>query len=369
MSNLAGVIRELASEHLKDVQVDGDFIHAACPFHQTKSGTPFWMSLKKGSYGCWSCSARGDSLEELLRALKISVTGSVRGIIQLAREEARRQAPIERAKKKKLARKKLVGTSLLPAKELLPIYDFDPVELINEGFSPEILAEHHIGFDRDRGKITFPVFDLEGNLIGISGRRSDIRPGPKYKFYDGWHNNGDGVRVPGELGEWYPHYTSEGIRDHLWRGNIVFPRAFSGEWKQIVVVEGFKAALWMVQHGYENTVAIMGSKMSAQQERAVRRMGAEVFVFLDANDAGRDGSEDLCYRLGAATFPVYEVGYDLVEVECSEDQDEDEVRDGLQPSDLSKEAIDLVLSNATQILRMRRPKNPNQKYAKKEGRS
>lgn len=348
MSDLAGVIRQLAGEHLKGSRDGGEFIYAECPFHDTKSGTPFYINTTKGTYGCFTCGARGPNLQAFLKQMGLKTGAAIRGVLEIAEEEARKKAPIERAKRKKLARKAFRGTSVLPASDLLPIFDNEPLDLVEEGFDPGILAEHHIGYDRDRKKITFPVFDIEGSLIGLSGRREDTAIGPKYKFYDGWHINGDGVRVPGELGNWFPTYSSDNIRDHLWRGQIVYPKVFSGQWTQIILVEGFKAALWLVQNGYLNTMAIMGSHMSFQQERIVRRLSAETFVFLDANSAGREGSEDICNRLGSATFPVYEVDYEAVDV------DDEDVREKLQPSDLNEEAIDEALRSATLRTRLRR---------------
>jgi hypothetical protein len=265
--------------------------------------------------------------------------------LQIAREEAKKRIGVERVKKAKRARQSFKGTHVLPHKELLPIFNFTPMDLVDGGFDEKTLEDHQIGYDRRHERVTFPIWDVDGNLVGISGRKGAESVGPKYKVYQGWHENADGVRVPGELGEWYPTYSSEGIRDHLWRGERVYNKIYQGLDEGLIIVEGYKAALWLAQLGWDTVVAIMGSTMTAQQERLIFRMGTPTWVFLDANYAGRRGSRDICWRLGNASFPVLECTYDSVEFDDPEG-DVSALRDDLQPDDLSEAEIDTILASA-----------------------
>jgi DNA primase len=330
---------QIAEEHLESVRVKENYISAKCPFHTVRSGTQFWVKRDTGSWGCFSCGAGGGDLKKLLKELGVRAP-KVEALIQEAKESGHRTTAREKAKRELRARADFVGVHILP-ESLLGVYDWCPTSLVEAGYSEKLLKRHGIGFDRKRNRVTFPIRDVNGNLIGISGR-TVIGENPKYKVYQGWHVNWEGKRVPGELGEWFSDYSSTDIRNHLWREQFVYKPVYTDKSSQLIVVEGYKAALWLVKHGWENTVALMGSKMTQSQERMIRKMGTETWILLDNNEAGRTGTDFICDRLGDATFPVYR---------CSYPEDADE---SAQPDDLSELVLENTLSSAMRATKRRR---------------
>ena len=330
------IIDQIARDHLRKVTLKEDFVSACCPFHKggMESHPSFWVSRSNGRWGCFACPEAGN-LRELLAHFGIKGK-RVEEALKEAEEEGKKQALIDKAKKAKKSRSTFKGDYILPD-ALLGVYDWMPVDLVEDGFSEQVLMQHDIGFDRERNRITFPIRDLYGNLIGISGR-STIGEAPKYLVYNGRRKRDDGKEVMGELGEWYPDYSNEGIKDHLWRGNFVYSEVMAGRANdQVIVVEGYKAAMWLVQHDWLETVALMGSKMSPGQERILRRMGVPVFVLLDNNGPGQEGAYYTCQRLAVSTFPVYRCYYPDY---CDEDA---------QPDDLSEEELTEVLTQAQRV--------------------
>lgn len=335
---MLGVVDDIAQQYLDHVTIKADFVSAACPFHQETTPGAFWISRESGSWGCWSCGVHGSDLGSLLEGMKIRAP-RVEKVIRLAREERKKTSDIDRVVRAKKARQQFKGTAVLP-ESLLGVWDWCPVKLLDDGFSEELIRAHDIGFDRARNRITFPIRDIAGQLIGISGR-TVIEESPKYKVYQGAHDiqsRGKTVRVKGELGEWFPHYSSTDIRNHLWRGNFVYDKLYDGDDDQLIIVEGYKAALWLVQLGYDNTVALMGARMSKQQERLIRRMGTETWLFLDNNHAGQSGMDDMSNRLGSCTSPVHRCIYPDWHDETA------------QPDDLSVEEVAATLSNAVRVV-------------------
>jgi DNA primase len=330
----------IANEHLRSVRVKDEYIAAECPFHEVKSGTQFWIHRATGAWGCFSCGARSGNLADLLKGLGVHKS-RVFALLEQEKENRKKDEQREKIRRQRKAKAEFTGIHILP-ESLLGIFDWCPTRLLEEGFSEEILLQHSIGFDRARERITFPIRDIKGQLIGISGRTVVNGVLPKYKVYQGWHTDWEGKHVPGELGEWFPDYSSTDIRNHLWRGQFVYDRLYSGRDNQLIVVEGYKAALWLVQHGYDNTVAIMGARMSFAQERLIRSMGTETWVFLDNNEAGRTGTEDMCWRLGNSTFPVYRCRYPEW---CDE---------ATQPDGLDEEELQNVLEGAVRAARRKR---------------
>ena len=332
---MLGIADTIAEEYLHLVKIKDDYISAACPFHKGGEEThpSFWINRHVGNWGCFSCSMHGGNLKKLLKEMGIA-SRRINTQIDAAAKEAELVQSRERVRAQKKARATFQGTHSLP-ESLLGVYDWLPEVMIDMGFTEEILLEHDIGYDRERDRITFPIRDIFGKLIGVSGR-STIGDLPKYKVYTGKHIV-DGKEVLGELGQWYPDYSSEGIRDHLWCGQFVYPELTKNPRGQLIIVEGYKAALWLKLHDWKTTVALMGSKMSRGQERLIRRMGVETFVLLDNNDPGQEGADQICQRLGVSTFPVYRCSYPRY---CDENA---------QPDDLDEGELEEVLSTSKRV--------------------
>lgn len=336
---MEGVVDQIAQDHLEGVRIKAHFVSASCPFHGTDRHPSFWLERSSGRWGCFSCGAGGSGIEWLLKDLGVRKPG-IEHILTEAKKDRKKTAAIAKLQKAKKARADFAGTHILP-ENILGLWNQCPVELLDAGFEMEVLQRHSIGYDDKRMRITFPIRDIKGSLIGISGR-SVNDSWPKYKVYQGPHDaiddDGKTVRRLGELGEWFPTYTSTDIRNHLYRGNFVYQKCYDGDsdGDYLIVVEGYKACLWLVQMGFENTVALMGARMSQTQERLIRRMGVPTYVLLDNNEAGHDGADSACRRLGNCTFPVYRCWY-------SEGYGEE-----TQPDDLSDEdEIQAVLESAT----------------------
>jgi len=335
---MIGLADQIAEEHLRRVRIKSDFISAACPFHKggQESNPSFWINRHVGNWGCFTCDAHGGGLKWLLKELGVS-SRKIEAQLDEAERQAEKYRKLDEVKKKKKSRKDFKGDFILPD-ALLGVYDWMPIDLVEEGFKKELLREHDVGFDRNNNRITWPIRDLYGNLVGISGRATLIGEEPKYRMYSGKRILDD-KEVLGELGEWYPTYSNEGVRDHLWRLDKCWNRLLENKDgdEQLIIVEGFKAALWMVQNGWTNTVALMGANMSPAQERIVRKLGLETFVLLDNNRPGRKGSYRICQRLAVSSFPVYEVSYPGY------------LDDDVQPDDLEEDELEEALCSARRI--------------------
>lgn len=303
------IVDEIAQQHLRAVRVKENFISAACPFHKggQERRPSFWINRHEGKWGCFTCHVGGDSLRSLLENLQVR-SSRIEGILQRAEEEAKKVASLKKAKKQKKARADFKGESILP-EELLGLYDYTPLGLIDSGFDEEVLKRHWVGYDTNLNRITYPIFDVYGNLVGISGRQPDGHV-PKYKVYQGWHEV-EGKRYPGELGEMFPKYSSDNIKDHLWRAHFFFEELYYNPPKDgyVVLVEGYKAGLWLVQIGYEYTGVLMGSYISPKQTQIVRRLGVPIYVFMDNDPPGRRASRKISRGLAKTCPVVYECSY------------------------------------------------------------
>lgn len=329
------LILQIAKENLQRVHARDRYVGSACPFHKggRERKPSFYISLDEGYWKCSSCGEGGPDIKSLLA--RLGVRGPVIDAqIEIAQREVRQNRVLNEAKRKAKARVSFEGVYTLPD-SLLGVYDWVPLALVRKGFKKEVLRAHEIGYDRERNRITFPIRDIKGSLVGVYGRQPEGMT-PKYIAYSGRHTL-NGREVPGELGEAFPDYSCEGIKDHLWRGHLVFDRLYSGKEKQQIVVEGFKAGLWLVQLDWQNTVGTEGTEFTEQQVRLLRRTGADTWVFFDNDPAGRRASKKLCRLLAKSNSArTFEVSYP-------------EDREYAQPDDLTEEEVERCLSNAERI--------------------
>jgi len=270
-------IRSIANTYLQKVRKSGpENIMSLCPFHVKADGTAerhpsFAMSLVNGLWFCHSCQSSGN-LYTFLRDVGLSPI-QIEFHHGMTVEAAKRNAPTPM---NPLAAPVISNN---PIEEgLLGIFEACPLSLLQSGFHEATLKHFSIGFDETHMRITYPVRDLVGKLVGISGR-SVTDHWPKYKIYDQEYTTWD---LPARHG-WDK-------RSCLWNANAVYPQLlFQSSPSYIVVVEGFKACMWLWQCGIKNVVALIGTYLSPEHQWILERLGAPVYLFLDNNEPGQIG--------------------------------------------------------------------------------
>ena len=333
---MLGIVDQIAQEYLSRVKIKDKHIAAACPFHKggQERHPSFWIDRETGAWGCFTCQVKGRSLKNLLQEMEVG-SRKIKAEIEEAEKDAVKVAKVSEARRKKKANASFEGEYILP-EALLGVFEFLPTTLVEQGFSEETLMAHDIGYDKRNDRITFPIRDIVGNLVGINGRSTNPEDMPKYKVYSG-RRLIDGEWVDGELGAWYDKYSNDGVRNHWWRGHIVYPRLIDDPGGQLILVEGYKASMWMDQNGWHNVMAAMGTQMTKTQERIVRRLGVPTWILTDNNPPGREAALQWGRRLANSSFPVY-IGY------YPNYSDED-----AQPDDLDGKELEEVLSSSERI--------------------
>lgn len=321
-----------------------------CPFHKEgKERTPsFSINTEKGLFNCFTCHEAGDIRHLLvLLGLPRSQVDSETAVVKPILDRNREQYKFEQ-KHFFSNRDPFLADFILP-EAIMGIYEWMPLKLVEDGFDPELLRKLEIGYDKNNNRITYPLRDMYGNLAGFSGGATTKEQQPKYKVYQGRRRGANRRMIPGDFGEWfdqkYPDYRCEN-HDFLWNFDKVLPRleSMSEGDSTVYVVEGFKACMWMVQSGFHNTVALMGSYISERQQRMLHMLGGRVCLFLDNDRPGREATfnvGDLLWRPMYGRIDV--VQYPEVDVQAS-------LHDGLksQPDDYEADAIrELVKQRVT----------------------
>jgi len=289
-------VLELVSRHLKhklNPSGGGNFV-TKCPFHKggEEKKPSFSVNPDKGVFQCFTCHVSGD-IEYLLKLLGLpsfQIDVEIKHIKPFL-EKNKEQLRFEKQHQFSKGTNPFEVPIELP-EQLLGVYDWMPLKLVEQGFQPEVLQKMEVGFDRNQQRITYPIRDLYGTLGGIAGGATLDWQSPKYKVYQGGGRDQWNRKYFGDFGDWfdeqYPGYRFEN-HNYLWNFHRVLKnlRATSDPNATVYLVEGYKACMWMIQSGFENTVALMGSYVSEMQIQSLSLLTCNVVLFLDNDQAGR----------------------------------------------------------------------------------
>lgn len=273
-----------------------------CPFHSEKTPS-FHVDPVKQLYYCFGCGNGGSVIQfvmgvenlDYIEAVKFladkagillpegedekykEIARKKKQILKINVEAARffyeqiedeknsfaREYLASRGIKRRTVRKFGIGYSL---KDWDALYK----HLKAKGYDDDILLESGLVlknknggyYDRFRGRIIFPIFDLRGNVLGFGGRVLDNSE-PKYM------NS--------------PETMVYNKRKHLYGLNF----AKNSSHKRIIVVEGYMDVISLFQFGIINTVASLGTALTESQGRLLKKYTEEIIISFDADTAGK----------------------------------------------------------------------------------
>ena len=145
--------------------------------------------------------------------------------------------------------------------------------LKKRGYKEEILLEAGLIlrsekkgnlYDRFRNRVMFPVFDVKGNVIGFGGRVLDDSK-PKY------------LNSPETI------IFQKGI--NLYGLNFAIKNNLKEDF--IIIVEGYMDLIALHQAGITNVVASLGTALTVNQARLLKRYVSKVIISYDADVAGQ----------------------------------------------------------------------------------
>jgi len=117
-------------------------------------------------------------------------------------------------------------------------------------------------YDRFRGRIMFPIYNVTKNIIGFGGRAID-GSNPKYL------NS--------------PETALFSKRSNLYALSL----AKRNNNDQMIIVEGYMDCISLHQYGFKRTVASLGTALSKEQARLLKKYTKGVILAYDADEAGQ----------------------------------------------------------------------------------
>ena len=303
-------IVEIVSEYVK-LKRNGRTFWGCCPFHNEKTPS-FSVSPERQTYHCFGCGKGGDifsfimdtehlefreALERLAERAGVTLS---RGQQNSAAQRVNRDINLTAldfflesltAAGGEPARKYLERRSLpLDVCRRFEIgwapnsWDMLVRRLQKKGFtSAQILESGLAGegrdggcYDRFRGRVIFPIYNITGRLIGFGGRMIDgegakYLNSPESRLFNKRHN----------LYLLDKAKTSMNAKGHA------------------ILTEGYLDAIRAHLFGYTNTVASLGTALTQEQASLIKRMTGLCYICYDSDSAGQEAALRAMYTLHA----------------------------------------------------------------------
>ncbi len=301
----AADIVEIVGEHVR-LKKRGRTWEGLCPFHEEKTPS-FSVDAEKGLYYCFGCHQGGDVFKFVMQQENLNFPETVE---RLARQygvqlpprspEARRRREAGDRQRELLREAQRFFADCLEQAEGSTARS----ELERRGFAKETWRGYGFGYAPDDWRRLLDQMSRrhpEGALIE-SGLV--VRPESGTAPYDRFRNrltfpinSGDGslIAFGGRiLGDGEPKYLNSPESAIFRKRSTLFcldrARRSVADEGRVVVVEGYFDCLSLHRVGIENTVATLGTALTSDHARLLkRRLGPEGIAILcyDADDAGR----------------------------------------------------------------------------------
>ncbi len=297
-------IVDVVSSYIK-LQKTGVNYRAICPFHSEKKPS-FFVSPSRQLYTCFGCGRKGDIFTFVQEIEGVEFGDALRILAQRAGVTLKRQNPkIQTARKElyeacELATKffeKQLATGRLGQKAKAYLLKRgikeESIEKWRLGFSPDtwdsllnflsqkgfsigqikragLVLESEKGkvYDRFRGRIMFPIFDLNSQVVGFGGRF--------FGKTDQEETMAKYLNIPNTL-----LYNKSKILYGLNRAKVPIRKEDA-----CVLVEGYTDVIMSHQAGVENVVAVSGTALTPTHLSLLKRYSNNLISCFDMDIAG-----------------------------------------------------------------------------------
>jgi len=296
----ANDIIDVISEYV-ELKKAGKEFKGLCPFHREKTPS-FMVSQEKQVYHCFGCNASGNvvtfimdienlTFKEAIEFLADRVGITLEETVLTEREYQRKKLIDEIYKVNKLAtmyfynklfseegrqaltyirkrglteatiKKFGIGYSSPHGNGLLNF-------LKEKGYTESFLVKagllsqkNNRYYDRFRNRVMFPIIDVKGNVIGFGGRSID---------------------------DSLPKYLNTPETEVFKKSKTLFAINFAKKTQQdkFIIVEGYMDAISLHQAGIDCAVASLGTALTEDQARLIKRYKGNVVIAYDADEAG-----------------------------------------------------------------------------------
>lgn len=286
----------------------GQNFWACCPFHGEKTPS-FSVSPAKQMFYCFGCHEGGDVFKFVMKAENIGFMDSLKLLagrynIPVPEQHKTAEEIRQEERKERIYEANAMAARFFRACLLSPVYGKNALDYLKgRGIADATMEGFMLGYAPDNFSALVPSLHKKGfpaELLFAAGLAA--KSGSRY--YDKFRNRvmipirdargrivGFGGRV---LGSGTPKYLNTSETEWFNKRRLLFGMDIA--WKamrsakQAIVVEGYMDAISLHAAGIANVVASMGTALSEEQVKLLRRSAEEVVLCYDSDDPGRAAS-------------------------------------------------------------------------------
>ncbi len=318
-------IVELVGRYV-NLQKSGSYYRGLCPFHNDTDPS-FYVSPGKGFFHCFGCGASGDAISFYQKIEELSFTDAIVQLADMFNVNVPINAFEETAYHKstkileKLARhwhdelfkktkKSLKVIDYLKNRKISEktVHSFE-LGLSSDDRTLERFMQSNKNIDRDelvtagaayikKGKLinrfenrlTIPIRNKSGRVVGFGGRVISDENGPKY------------INSP----------ESNLFKKSKLLYNLYRAKKSINTLNYVIVVEGYFDVISLFEAGIENVVGILGTSLTSIQLKLLKDITENILFFFDSDEAGQKAtfrSVEIAEQLGLTTAVVRASNY------------------------------------------------------------
>jgi len=297
-------ILEVVSDYVT-LKKAGKNYRGLCPFHAEKTPS-FMVNEEKQIFHCFGCGEGGDAFTFLMKVGHFSFPQAVEelakryGVALPSRE-------LSPPQKKEMAQRE----ALFQINQIAADYFHDLLTqrregeegrayLSQRGISREIIAEHRLGVSTDRWNGLAQHLQEKKVSLELAGRLGLIFPKKMGGWYDAFRGRvlfpifdlhqrivGFGGRV---IREGQPKYLNSPESSIYHKGEVLYglsvAKRYAPEKDCVIIVEGYFDLLTLHQYGLKHSVATLGTALTPQHIRTLKRYTRNLITVFDADPAG-----------------------------------------------------------------------------------
>ncbi|EYE88131.1 DNA primase [Fervidicella metallireducens AeB] len=293
-------IVEIISEFVSLKQSGRNFM-GICPFHGDK-GPSLSVSREKQLFHCFGCGASGNVIGFLMKIRNIDFLDALKILAERSGVKIEYDLKDPKALKEETIKDKIYQINIEAARFFFanlknnkkalaylknreinektikkfglgysePDWNALQKYMKSKGYSDDLLfkagllsKKNENYYDKFRDRLMFPVFDIKGRVIGFGGRVFDDSK-PKY------------LNSPET-----PVFT---------KGTNLYGLNFTlktGIPEYIIIVEGYMDCISLHQWGINNAVASLGTALTTEQAKLLKRYSKKIYICYDSDVAGK----------------------------------------------------------------------------------
>lgn len=282
-----------------------------CPFPDHKEKTPsFSVSENKQVYYCFGCKKSGNIINFLMDYNGMSFPESVeylanRASIPLPEENS--YSSQKKSDKTNLLKLNLMAGAFFK-NELAKLPETHPakVYLQNRGLTQEIIETFKLGYSPEGWDNLVKYFMFKKAPMTMTQSLGLTRQKPyKKEFYDIFRNRimfpilspkgevlGFGART---IANENPKYLNSPESEVFHKGKVLYGLNEAAKHirieDQVIVVEGYMDLIALYQYGFKNVVASLGTALTVEHAKLLKRSTKNIIVLFDSDQAGQFAQE------------------------------------------------------------------------------